>query len=79
MLLRCHAKRSGKRKFKFKNPLYSLDSTTIDLCLTLFPWAEFRQTKGAVKLHLLLDDHGFYRPTRSSLMAKPPTSPSHAR
>ena len=38
--------------------LYALDSTTIDLCLALFPWAKFRQHKGAVKLHTLLDLHG---------------------
>ena len=38
--------------------LYALDSTTIDLCLSLFPWAKFRQRKGAVKLHTLLDLHG---------------------
>jgi len=35
--------------------VYALDSTTIDLCLSLFPWARFRQTKGAIKLHTLLD------------------------
>ena len=38
--------------------LYALDSTTIDLCLSLFPWAKFRQHKGAVTLHTLLDLHG---------------------
>jgi len=38
--------------------LYALDSTTIDLCLSLFPWARFRQYKGAVKMHTLLDLHG---------------------
>jgi hypothetical protein len=38
--------------------VYALDSTTIDLCLALFPWARFRQTKGAVKLHILLDLRG---------------------
>ena len=38
--------------------VYALDSTTIDLCLTLFPWAEFRKRKGAVKVHTLLDLHG---------------------
>src|SRR5437588_135735 len=38
--------------------LYALDSTTIDLCLSLFPWAKFRKHKGAVKLHTLLDLHG---------------------
>lgn len=37
---------------------YALDSTTIDLCLTLFPWAKFRTTKAAVKLHTLIDFHG---------------------
>src|SRR2546422_1445444 len=38
--------------------LYALDSTTIDLCLSLFPWAKFRKTKGAVKMHTLLDLRG---------------------
>ena len=38
--------------------LYALDSTTIDLCLSLFPWAKFRRHKGAVKVHTLLDLHG---------------------
>ncbi len=38
--------------------LYVLDSTTIDLCLSLFPWARFRKHKGAVKMHALLDLHG---------------------
>ena len=40
---------------ELKHPVYALDSTTIDLCLTLFPWATFRTTRGAVKLHALLD------------------------
>ena len=51
-----------KHKFRFKNKLLSLDSSTISLCLSLFPWAKFRQKKGAVKLHLLLDHDG-YLPT----------------
>jgi len=51
-----------KHKFRFKNKLLSLDSSTISLCLSLFPWAKFRRTKGAVKLHLLLDHDG-YLPT----------------
>jgi len=38
--------------------LYAVDSTTIDLCLSLFPWARFCKTKGAVKMHTLLDLHG---------------------
>ena len=40
------------------NTVYALDATTIDLCLTVFPWAHFRQTKAAVKLHTLLDLRG---------------------
>lgn len=48
-----------KRKFRFKNPLISLDATVIDLCATMFDWAKFRSTKGAVKLHLLLDHDGY--------------------
>lgn len=48
-----------KRKFRFKNKLFSLDATVIELCVTLFDWAKFRQTKGAVKLHLLLDHDGY--------------------
>ena len=47
------------RKFRFKNKLVSLDSTTIDLCLSVFDWARFRRTKGAVKLHLVLDHDGY--------------------
>src|SRR6202047_3626318 len=41
-----------------EHSLYALDSTTIDLCLSLFPWARFRRHKGAVKMHTLLDLHG---------------------
>lgn len=41
-----------------KETIYALDATTIDLCLSLFPWAKFRSTKGAVKLHTLLDVRG---------------------
>jgi len=43
---------------ELKQTAYALDSTTIDLCLSLFPWARFRKTKGAVKLHTLLDLRG---------------------
>jgi hypothetical protein len=50
------------KKFRFKNKLLSVDATVINLCLNLFPWAKFRTTKGAVKLHLLLDHDG-YLPT----------------
>lgn len=50
-----------KGKFRFKNKLLSLDSTTITLCLNLFPWAQFRKAKGGVKAHVLLD-HDDYLP-----------------
>ena len=43
---------------ELKQPLFAFDSTTIDLCLTLFPWAEFRRTKAAVKMHTLIDLRG---------------------
>jgi hypothetical protein len=51
-----------KKKFRFRNKLLSLDSTTISLCLSLFPWAEFRRAKGGVKAHVLLD-HDDYMPS----------------
>lgn len=50
------------KAFRFKNKLLSLDSTTISLCLQLFPWADFRRAKGGVKLHVLLD-HDDYMPS----------------
>lgn len=43
---------------ELKQTVYALDSTTIDLCLSLFPWARFRKRKGAIKMHALLDLHG---------------------
>jgi len=45
-----------KHKFKFKNPLYTIDATVIDLCLSTFQWAKFRTTKGAIKLHYQFDN-----------------------
>jgi Domain of unknown function (DUF4372) len=47
------------KRFRFKNKLFSLDATVIELCLSLFDWAKFRQTKGAIKLHVLLDHDGY--------------------
>ena len=58
LLSRCQSS-SPKHKFRFKNQLYSLDASTIDLCLSMFPWADFRSTKGAVKLHVGLNHNGF--------------------
>jgi hypothetical protein len=55
----CSVQMRGRKKFRFKNKLLSLDSTTIDLCLSLYDWAKFRRTKGAIKLHLLLDHDGY--------------------
>jgi hypothetical protein len=43
---------------ELKNTVYALDATTIDLCLSIFPWAHFRETKGAIRLHTLLDLRG---------------------
>jgi len=48
-----------KKKFRFKNKLMSLDGSIIDLSVSMFDWAKFRQTKGAIKLHLLLDHDGY--------------------
>jgi len=59
MLVASQPETRKKRKFRFKNPLLSLDATVIDLCATMFDWAKFRLTKGAVKLHLLLDHDGY--------------------
>jgi len=58
LLQRCQGLTSG-HDFKFKNPLYSLDASTLDLCLSVFPWADFRTTKGAIKLHVGLNHAGF--------------------
>lgn len=57
LLAQCQA-RAPRHGFRFKNKLYSLDASTIDLCLSVFPWARFRTTKGAVKLHVGLDHEG---------------------
>ena len=59
LLERCRQAGPWPRKFRFKNKLVSLDSTVIDLCIKLFDWAKFRRTKGAIKLHLVLDHEGY--------------------
>jgi hypothetical protein len=58
LLARCQAV-APDHNFKFNNSLYSLDASTIDLCLSAFPWADFRTTKGAVKLHVGLNHAGY--------------------
>ena len=50
--------RSDQLDIELEETVYALDSTTIDLCLSMFPWANFRKTKGAIKLHTLLDLRG---------------------
>lgn len=47
-----------RRRFRFKHPLRTLDTTIIELCATVFDWARFQRTKGAIKLHLQLDHQG---------------------
>lgn len=58
LLAQCQAI-SPRKKFRFKNRLLTMDSTTVELCASMFDWAHWRQTKGAVKLHLLLDHDGY--------------------
>jgi hypothetical protein len=59
LLGRCQILAAERRRpFRFKNPLRVLDSTVIDLCLEVFDWAKYRRTKGAIKLHLQLQDRG---------------------
>jgi len=57
-LLKCQElvrSQGGRKKFRFRNKLMSLDGSIIDLSVSMFDWAKFRRTKGAIKLHLLLD------------------------
>ena len=58
LLARCQPWAPG-HKFRFKNKLLSLDASVIDLCASLYDWAQFRRTKGGVKLHLVLDHDGY--------------------
>ena len=62
MLARCREVAGARTRFRFKNKLVSLDASVIELCATMFAWAKFRRTKGAVKLHCQLDHRG-YLPT----------------
>ncbi|OGX55992.1 MAG: hypothetical protein A2460_03525 [Omnitrophica WOR_2 bacterium RIFOXYC2_FULL_43_9] len=50
LLARCQEV-TPKHRFRLKNPLHSIDATTVDLCLSVFPWAKFRRAKGGIKLH----------------------------
>jgi hypothetical protein len=68
-----------QKPFRFKNKLLSLDSTTISLCLSLFPWADFKKVKGGVKAHVLLD-HDDYMPQfiRFTTASHPDVKTAHA-
>lgn len=57
LLARCAAI-APKHRFRFKNPLKILDSTLINLCLEMYPWARYRKRKGALKIHTMLDANG---------------------
>ena len=57
LLKRCQSHAPG-HGFRFKNELFSLDASTIDLCLSVFPWATFRRTKAGVKLHVAINHKG---------------------
>lgn len=62
LLAKCQAEvavRGGRKKFRFKNKLMSLDGSIIDLSVSMFDWAKYKRTKGAIKLHLLLDHDGY--------------------
>ena len=56
---RCQGLVGAPRRFRFRYRLLTLDSTMIDLCASLYDWAAYKRTKGAVKLHLLLDHRGY--------------------
>lgn len=58
MLSKCQVVAPG-HKFRFKRPLYSLDATVINLCLSVYDWAQFQHRKGAIKLHVKLNHAGY--------------------
>jgi len=59
LLGQCQSVGLGRKKFRFRNRLLSLDASVIDLCASLYDWAKYQRTKGAVKLHLILDHDGY--------------------
>lgn len=58
-LERCRSELGNKTRFRFKNPLLSIDSSVVTLCSEMFPWASWSRQKGAVKLHLTLNHAGY--------------------
>jgi len=59
LFARCQQAAGTRHRFRFHNPLLSIDGTLIDLCATMFDWAHYQQGKGAAKLHLVLDHDGY--------------------
>ena len=77
LLEHCQSEAAGhKRKFRFKHKLLSIDSTTIALSLSMFDWAQYKRSKGAVKLHLVLDHDDYLPSTRCSATAGSPCTSS---
>jgi hypothetical protein len=58
LFARCQQAAGTRHGFRFRNPLLSIDGTIIELCATMLDWAKYQQTKGAAKLHLVLDHDG---------------------
>jgi len=59
LLTQCELEARGRKKFRFKNKLVSLDSTCIDLCAEVYDWAQYKQTKGGIKVHTVLNHEGY--------------------
>lgn len=59
LLDNCRSAQTGRHKFRFKNPLNSFDSTSVELVSEVFDWAKYNKAKGAIKLHLILDHDGY--------------------
>jgi hypothetical protein len=59
LLKLCETAKPGRHRFRFKNRLLSIDSTTVELVSEVFAWAKYAKSKGAIKLHLMLDHDGY--------------------
>lgn len=70
MLLKHCKAVAPSHEFSFKRKLYSLDATLIELCVRAFPWATYRQTKGAIKLNMLLDHDGYLPVSPTAMSTK---------
>jgi hypothetical protein len=59
LFARCQGLAGAQRRFRFRNPLRSIDGTIIELCAAIYDWAKYQRAKGAAKLHLVLDHDGY--------------------